>query len=177
MWLMWILFIMQLNDVWPVYEVTSLLPIFAQSFLNYEDFNISKDILVPFKQIWCFAFIWSIPNSCCISPDIQFDGNIRNEQNDNMINKVMITRVRYEVISDACTELVNCFSRASIGRINSYPMRIWRTPCLFTIPWPSEPQTTANDQTCFTSGLLTGESTSFRPREFTLWMRKHLTLV
>lgn len=78
----------------------------------------------------------------------------------------MITRVHYEVISDACIEWINCFSRASIGRINSYPMRIWRMLCLFTIPWPSEPQTTANGQTCFTSGPLTGESTSFRPREW-----------
>lgn len=41
--------------------------------------------------------------------------------------------------------------------------------CLFIIPWPSEPQTTANGQTSFTSGPLTGGSTSFRPREFTLF--------
>lgn len=63
----------------------------------------------------------------------------------------------------------NCVSRAIISRIKRYRMRIWRMRCLFIIPWPSEPQTTANGQTSFTSGPLTGGSTSFRPREFTLF--------
>ncbi len=63
----------------------------------------------------------------------------------------------------------SCVSRATISRINRYRMRIWRMRCLFIIPWPSEPQTTANGRTSFTSGPLTGGSTSFRPREWTYY--------